>query len=257
MMFASGERLSRRPRPEQEPTNPIFVVVIDLRSTKVESEEFRGLVRGRLELRADGQDIALYGGVEADRGDLDLFGRRYFVDRAAVHFDGSLDPLLDVRITHDFPDVITVTEVHGRASKPELVMSSDPGTYSQGQLLGFLLGGEPGGDPQSSPLQSQVAGAGESYIANQIGGYVKKALPIDIDVLRYESATSTSSAAVTVGTWINSSLFLAYRQRLESRPDENLGEGVVEYWLTRRLMIQGTAGDRNVDGADLLWRKRY
>jgi hypothetical protein len=22
---------------------------------------------------------------------------------------------------------------------------------------------------------------------------------------------------------------------------------VVEYWLTRRLMIQGTAGDRNVD----------
>src|SRR4029079_7401591 len=115
MLFASGERLSRRPRPEQEPTNPIFVVVIDLRSTKVESEEFRGLVRGRLEPRAGGQDIALYGGVEADRGDLDLFGRRYFVDRAAVHFDGSLDPLLDVPLTHAFPGVITAPAVARRA----------------------------------------------------------------------------------------------------------------------------------------------
>lgn len=257
MRFASGQPLTRPPVEGREPTNPIFVVKIDIRSTKVESEEFRGLIRGQLEIRADGGAIAIHGGIEADRGDLDLFGRRYYVERAAVHFDGSLDPLLDIRITHDFPDVITVTEVRGRASKPELVMSSDPGTYSQGQLLGFLLGGEPGGDPQSSPLQSQVAGAGESYVANQIGGYVRKALPIDIDVLRYEAATSTSSAAVTVGTWINSSLFVAYRQRLDARPDENTGEGEIEYWLTRRLMLVGTVGDRNVDGIDLLWRKRY
>jgi hypothetical protein len=257
MRFASGERTARRSTENVEPTNPIFVIAINLRSTKVESDEFRGLIKGKLELRADGSDIALYGGIDADRGDLDLFGRRYLVDRAGVHFDGSLDPLLDIRISHDFPDVTTITEVRGRASMPELVMTSDPGTYSQGQLLGFLLGGEPGGDPQSSPLQSQVAGAGESYVANQIGGYVKKAMPIDIDVLRYEAATSTSSAAVTVGTWINSSLFVAYRQHLESKPEENLGEGQIEYWLTRRLMVQGTVGDRNVDGVDLLWRKRY
>lgn len=257
MVFANGQRATRRPMEHQEPTSPIFLVDIDLRTTKVESEEFRGLIRGKLQLRADGEALAMYGGIEADRGDLDLFSRRYYVERAAVRFDGSLDPLLDIRITHDFPEVTTVTEVRGRASKPELVMTSDPGTYSQGQLLGFLLGGEPGGDPQSGPLQSQVTGAGESYVANQIGGYVKKALPIDIDVLRYESATSTSSAAITVGSWINSSLFLSYRQHLESRPDENTGEAQIEYWLTRRLMIQGTAGDRNYDGVDLLWRKRY
>lgn len=257
MVFANGRRPGGSSVAQREPTNPIFLVNVDLRSTRVESEEFRGLIKGHLEVRADGEALALYGGIEADRGDLDLFGRRYYVERAGVHFDGTLDPLLDVRITHDFPEVTTVTEVRGRLSKPELAMSSDPGTYSQGQLLGFLLGGEPGGDPQSGPLQSQVAGAGESYVANQIGGYVKKALPIDIDVLRYEAATSTSSAAVTVGTWVNSSLFLAYRQHLESRPDENTGEGEIEYWLTRRLVVQGTAGDRGVDGLDLLWRKRY
>jgi hypothetical protein len=256
MVFADGRRLTRRPMAQQEPTSPIFVVKIDLRSTRVESKEFRGLIHGRLEMRADGEAIAMYGGIEAERGDLELFSRRYQLDHAAVNFDGSLDPLLDIQITYDFPEVTTVTEVRGRLSKPELVMTSDPGTYSQGQLLGFLLGGEPGGDPQSGPLQSQVAAAGESLVANQIGGYLKKALPLNLDVLRYEAATATSGPAVTVGTWLTPSLFLAYRQHLESRPDENTEEGELEYWLSRRVIVQGTAG-ATVQSVDLLWRKRY
>ncbi|HMG54866.1 MAG TPA: translocation/assembly module TamB domain-containing protein, partial [Kofleriaceae bacterium] len=256
MEFAGGERPAARSLDQGEPVAPIFLVNLDLRSTKVESEEFRGVIHGKLAIRADGETVAITGGIDADRGDLDLFGKRYYVDRAGVNFDGSLDPLLDIRVTHDFPDVITVTEVHGRLSNPELMMSSDPGTYSQGQLLGFLLGGEPGGDPQSGPMSSSVAAAGTSYVANQIGGYVKKALPVDIDVLRYEAATAATGAAITVGTWINSSLFLAYRQHLEGRAQENIGEADIEYWLSRRLVIQGTAGDV-AQGVDLLWRKRY
>ncbi|HEX7843660.1 MAG TPA: translocation/assembly module TamB domain-containing protein, partial [Kofleriaceae bacterium] len=256
MRFASGPRVPGRPVARPAPANPIFVVRIYIQPTRVESEEFRGDIKGRIELRTDGEAIALLGGVEADGGDLELFGRRYAVERAAVRFDGSLDPLLDVRITHDFPEVTTVTQVHGRASKPELEMSSDPGTYSRGQLLGFLLGGEPAGEPSGS-VGNQAAAAGESYVANLIGGYVKQALPVDIDVLSYQAATSTSSAAVTVGTWVTPSLFLAYRQRLESRPDENTGEGELEYWLTRRIVIEGTIGNRGYDSVDLVWRKRY
>ena len=256
MYFANGERVTRRPMAQEEPVNPIFDITINLHSTRVESKEFRGDVRGRIEIRADGESVSLTGGIEAERGDLDLFGQRYYVERAGVNFDGSTDPLLDIRITHDFPDVTTVTVVHGRLSAPELMMSSDPGTYSQGQLLGFLLGGQPGGDPTGSSAD-RATSAGESYVANEIGGYVRKALPINLDVLRYEAATSSTSAAVIVGTWLSDALFLAYRQRLSARPDENTGEGEIEYWLTKRLVIEATAGNRNVDGLDLLWRKRY
>ena len=143
-------------------------------------------------------------------------------------------------------------------SKPKLVLSSQPATYTQAELLGFLLGGEPGGDPENAPSASErVAGAGASFLGNKVGGYVKKALPVDIDVLRYESANSTSSAAVTVGTWITDSLFLAYRRHLEARPDENSGEGEVEYWIRRRLVLEAVAGDRGVNGVDLLWRRRW
>jgi autotransporter translocation and assembly factor TamB len=256
MAFASSAHLTDRPKEDAPPSDPILVAKVTLRPIRVESEEFRGDIRGQVEIRADGDSIGMVGGIEADRGDLDLFGRRYQVERAGVHFDGSIDPLLDVRIIHEFPEVTTVTEVHGRASKPELMMSSDPGTYSQGQLLGFLLGGDPTGDPQAGAASDKMADAGASLIANKLGSYVRDALPIDVDVLRYEAASSSSSAAVTVGSWVSHSLFLAYRQHLGARPDENIGEGEVEYWLSRRVVIEGTAGNY-AQGVDLLWRKRY
>jgi autotransporter translocation and assembly factor TamB len=52
-------------------------------------------------------------------------------------------------------------------------------------------------------------------------------------------------------------LFVAYRRRLEARPDENAGEAEAEYWITRRVMVEGVLGDRGISGVDLLWRKRY
>jgi translocation and assembly module TamB len=254
---AAAKAKARNTDEEHQPVRPSLIANIEIRRTYVESEEVRGYIRGQLRVERDAEAIGIVGKVEADRGDLDLFGRRYQLDRAIVRFDGPPDPLLDIVISHDFPDVTTRTHVRGRLSKPELEMSSDPGTYSQGQLLGFLLGGEPSGQPADGNPRDQAAAAGASLVANKIGGYVREALPIDLDVLRYEAATSSSGAAITVGTWITRSLFIAYRRRIEARPDENAGEGEIEYWLARRLVVEGIVGDRGYNGVDLLWRKRY
>jgi autotransporter translocation and assembly factor TamB len=233
----------------------VIIANIHIKPTYIESEELRGFIRGDLTATADYETVGLVGTIEAERGNLDLFGHRYQVERAAVRFDGSLDPILDVKIAHDFAEVTTITQVRGRLSNPELIMSSNPATYSQGQLLGYLLGGRPDGDPGDS--RERATGAGASYVANEIGKYVKGALPIDLDVLRYEHSTATTSAAITVGTWLTRNLFLAYRQRLEARPDENSGEGEIEYWLSRRFVVEGVIGDRNYNGVDVVWRKRY
>jgi hypothetical protein len=243
----------------QMPTEPMLTADVTIRKTFVESNEMRGLVGGHLTVSVgDDKQVGIVGNISLSRGVLDLFNRRYAVDKAALHFDGSPDPVLDVRITHDFPEVTTITEVRGRMSKPQLNLSSQPAQYSQAELLGFLLGGEPGGDPEMAPSATQrVEGAGASFVANKIGGYVKKALPVDIDVLRYEAASSTSSAAITVGTWLTDTLFLAYRQHLEARPDENTGEGEIEYWIQRRLVVEGVVGNRDVNGVDMLWRRRW
>ncbi|MDB4953019.1 MAG: hypothetical protein JWO36_588 [Myxococcales bacterium] len=240
----------------QDP-HPAAVAEVAINDAWLESKEVRGFVSGKLEISL-GAELGVTGDLALKRGDLDLFDRRYTVDRAILHFDGNDDPIVDIRITYDFPDVTTVTEIHGRMSHPQLQLSSTPAIYSQSELLGFLLGGEPGGDPRNAPSASEkVAGAGASIIANQIGGYVKKALPVDIDVLRYEAASATSSAAVEVGTWISRKFFVAYRQRLAARVDENTGEAEIEYWFRRRFVFEGVVGDRGKDGLDLLWRRRW
>lgn len=254
MVFITGEKITRRPMEKAPPVQPTLIANIKIGPTRVESEEVRGIIRGNLQVTADMKAIGLLGSIEADRGDLDLFGRRYRVERAAVRFDGGIDPILDVQLVYDFPDVTTITQVRGRLSKPRLIMTSNPSSYSQGQLLGFLLGGQPTGQPGDS--RDRATSAGASFLANRIGGLVRGTLPIDLDVLRYEAATATSSAAITVGTWLRHGLFLAYRQRLETRPDENTGEGELEYWLAPRVVIEGVVGNRT-NSVDLLWRKRY
>jgi autotransporter translocation and assembly factor TamB len=252
---ADGQVIRKAKKSDGPPRHASLIATITLHSTHVISEDMRTLIKGKVTVSADAENLGVVGTIQADRGDFDLFGRRYRVEKAAVHFDGTTDPLLDIRITHDFSEVTTITSVRGRLSKPELIMASDPGIYSQGQLLGFLLGGEPGGDPQNA--REAASSVGASFVANKIGGYVKKALPLDIDVLRYEAATASSGSAVLIGTWLTRSLFVAYRQHLEARVDENRVEGELEYWLSRRVSIEATAGDRMHNGVDLLWRKRY
>jgi autotransporter translocation and assembly factor TamB len=76
-------------------------------------------------------------------------------------------------------------------------------------------------------------------------------------VLRYESATSTTSSSLTVGSWLTRKLFVGYRSRPAARTDENSSEGQLEYWLSRRVVLEAAGGDRGYSGVDLLWRKRY
>ncbi|HEY4243510.1 MAG TPA: translocation/assembly module TamB domain-containing protein [Kofleriaceae bacterium] len=253
---ARPKRVGKNGEPA-EPQQAIIVANVTLHPVKVESTEFRTTIHGKFTATADADAIGMKGQIVADSGDLDLFSRRYTIERAGVTFDGSTDPMLDVRITHDFTDVTTVTQVRGRLSKPKLVLTSNPGLYSQTQLLGFLLGGEPGGDPTSSSARDKATNAGESLVAGQIAGYMKKALPFNIDVIKYEAASASSSAAVTVGSWITHTLFFSFTQHIDALPDENDEEGTLEYWFTRHTELQGTVGDRGYDGLDLIWRKRF
>jgi translocation and assembly module TamB len=248
------ERTEAAPAP---PARPAISATVTLRPIRVVSKELRTTVQGKVTATADADSVGVIGTIEAKSGDIDLFDRRYRIERAAVIFDGTIDPRLDVRITHDFPEVTTITVVRDRLSKPELELASNPGGYTNSQLLGFLLGGEPNGDPTSGSARDKAVSTGTSVVANLIGGYVRSALPFDIDVLRYEAATAGSSSAITVGTWLTRALFFAYRQHLGARPDENSGEATLEYWVTQQLKIQGTAGNRGYDGADVLWRKSF
>jgi autotransporter translocation and assembly factor TamB len=256
MSFVDGTPApDKTKRAHHVPEHPWLVTAITIGPTTIEADEAQGVITGKLGLSI-GDDVALDGTIEAVRADAEIFGRRYQVDHASVAFDGEPDPMLNVRLIHDFTDVTLMADVSGRASKPDLALSSDPGIYTQGQLLGFFLGGEPGGDP-SSASRDAATGAGASVLSSAVGKRLNKVLPVKLDVLTYEAGTSTSSGAVRAGTWISRKLFVAYRGHPEARPDENANEGEIEYYLPHNWILQGTAGDRGIGGGDMVHRWRW
>ena len=242
------------------PENPWFVADVSLDSTQVTVPEFvvDAIARGRVTVSV-GDTLGLVGELEVERGSADLFGHRYRVEYGQLEFDGTTDGRLDLKLAHEFPVVTTFVRFASRVSQlptSEPEFSSSPGVYSQGQLLGFFLGGEPGGDP-TKQTQEAAAGFGAALASSTIGRRLKRYLPISLDVLRCDPGGGSSRASCTLGSWLTHKVFLSYKQRMSARYDENSGEGAAEWHFRPNWELDITAGDRNIHGGDVLWRRRW
>jgi hypothetical protein len=258
-------RLPRSAPGPRPPAHPWLVASVTLDSTPVVAEDVAEGVAFHANVHSDrlavsiGDTLGVRGRVEIDHADADVLGRRYVVEPSALTFEGSADPRIDIRMSHQFPDLALDVAMTGPASSPDLKLSSEPGGYTYDQLFGFFLGGEPGGDPGSQTSEA-VAGAGARWLSGKLGRQISKVLPIKLDAVSCEPATSASTAtggSCTFGKWVSERLFLAYRQHLGGAPDENTGDVQVQLRMGRKLLIEGAGGDRGHYGADLLWRHRW
>jgi|GEM_PF-3198795 len=237
------------------PSDPLLELALTIDPVTVVSSQFRGEVGGKLDIVVGTDGASIDGRIGVPRGNVVLFERRYTLRDAGVVFDGSIDPLLEIQLEYEFPQLQMKVVVGGRVSKPTLTLSSTPSTYTEGQLLGFLLGGSPGAAGRETV--DAATGVAAALASQVIGGFVTRKLPIRLDVLNYEPTTSSSSGAFVFGRWITSKLLVLLRTRVEARVDENVSEAQAEYWLDQRLLLEGTAGDRGVLGLDLLWNRRW
>ncbi len=253
--------VATEPRP---PLHPWLDVNVSLESIQLDAAnvvDSIGLsVKGHLrkqQLRVlVGDTLGVNGTVAIDDAYVDFLSRRYLVESSDLEFHGTTDPQLQIQMTHEFPELTLNVTVRGRTSAPDLQFSSNPGGYSHDQLLGFFVGGEPGGDPNTQTGEA-VKGALALALTGKLGREINKVLPIKVDTLSCEPATTVTSASCTVGKWLSQRLFLAYRQHLEPLPDENANDVQFEYRLGPKVLIDGSGGDRGHAGADLLWRHRW
>jgi hypothetical protein len=236
------------------PTAPYLIVKVQIDPVDITSKQLRGIVYGNLELTIGSDGLLLEGTIEARRGEVMVFDRRYNLQRATVTFLGDLDPQLDLALSHEFTELTLQVTIKGRLSNPDLYFTPVPG-YTQGQLLGFLLGGTPGGP--TNDTREALTGAATAVASQAVGGFITKKLPVKIDVLRYESESTSSSAAFVIGRWITDRILLLLRTRTQAREDENTAESEVEFWLGRRIILDVVGGNRGVVGADLLWTRRW
>jgi len=91
-----------------------------------------------------------------------------------------------------------------------------------------------------------------------LGKRLKRVVPL-LDRLQIgcKPVAGQSSASCSAGTWFTKRTYVTFEQRIDSRPDENSGEGKVEYYWKPNRALELTGGDRGFFGLDLLWRHRW
>ena len=260
MVFVDGkapEVSSALQRPP--PAHPWLVANVHLATTPVDVQDVqyqvRGAINGNLVLSLGGDEIGLDGAIDAQRGDIELLGQRSQLDHGSVVFDGTIDPLLNIRVIRDLDDMSVSCEVTGRLSKPIVNFTSDTGGYSQGDLLAFFLGGQPGGDRGEVGQAAAAAAAGyaSSLATQKINEKLLKRFNVKLD-FHYDPATSTNSEAIGFSHWFGRNLYVEGRQHPEARPDENANEMYGEYHLGNNTLLEGDIGDRGYAGSDLVHR---
>jgi hypothetical protein len=258
----------------REPTKTWFDAKIHLEPTEIDVDEYAGqkigvrasvVTRRPLRLRL-GDAVGLDGKISIEYGSVgDIFGRRYEIEpNELVTFDGTIDPAIDLKLTHRFPDLTLIVKVQGRPSEddfPHATFEADPpGRYGESDLFGFFLGGEPGG-AIGSQSSDAAKGAASALVSQKIlSKAVKKLLPdkLQLDVIACETATSTSGSSCTIGKRIlNDKGFVAWKHRLTPLPNENAEEIVGQYYFGPSLFFEGSGGSSNISGADVIWRHRW
>jgi hypothetical protein len=253
----------------QPPTKPWLLATVDIKPTELEilQEQFqiRGSAKGSLSLSLGQGSVGLDGTIEATRGDINLLGTQSQLERGEVIFDGTPDPLLNIRVVRELDTMNITAQVSGRASKPEVQMSADQGNYTQGELYTFFLGGQSAGTNGDATQAGYAAGAGygSALLSNKINKALK--LPVRID-FNYEVATATSSDGVRVGAWFSprwlcqvgvDCVSVASRTHPHALIDENRSEALLEWhlptltaihWHNVIMQVQvGTDGYQNID----------
>jgi hypothetical protein len=240
-------------------SEPWLVTTIAIGNTAidVEDNDVHVLINARGKLVATvGNGLDLRGMITTTRGTVDVLGRRYRVENALLDFQGTTEPRLDIRMVHDFKDLSLTVDIRGTSLEPDLRLSGDPASYTQGQLLSFLMGAEPNAEDSTAQTNQAVVSGGLTVLSSRLGRTINKHLPIKFDAINYEAGTSSSSKAVRFGLRLSDRAYLLWRQRLAARPDENPGEAVLEYQLRPSLLFETTVGER-AKGGDLLYRYRW
>lgn len=214
----------------------------------------------------DERRLTLAGQSRIDSGYVMILSRRWDVDSAQIIFDGSddMNPVLDVRLARQYPDVRVTMGVSGTLKYPQLVLKSDPPGYDKSQLISLVVTGRSEQGKAQGGTDALAAIVMQSLLRGLAGPVTQQ---IGIDVLRVgvdsqqaqlgQHAKGTR-ATLEVGKWLTEKLYVGYERGFgASDGTKNTNTLKLEYQLAPRLMLEGAFGDAGVGGLDLLWMYRY
>lgn len=232
-------------------------VAID-RNAWVRNDDMNIELRGRLRaLKNPGEEsLRVSGEINTVRGYYRLRGRRLDIDEGRLLFPGTeeLNPLIDVSLSYEVPDYQIGAHVTGTTQKPNLTLSSTP-PLEQGDILAVLIFGRP----------LDRLGAGEQAemrdrVGQLLGGFAAEQLrrrfgtKLGLDTLEVTPGGADEGAQLGVGKYVSEDIFVEYVQRFGL---EAASEVRLEYYFTRRWLVQTSTSTTGQSGVDVFWNVTF
>ncbi len=192
------------------------------------------------------------GSLSPQRGTFSLLGSDFDLKGGAITFDGgaNLDPRLDLRAVHSGNDITATVNIGGRASKPEIALTSSP-ALPQEEILSRVLFDR--GTGQITPLEAvQLAEAaailsGVTRSDKTIVDRLKQSF--GLDVLRLEGGETNGDVSATVGQYISKGVFLGVTQG--TTPGSTAAK--VEIEVSPEIVVEGQVGESSKVGVRWQW----
>ncbi|MFB6262104.1 MAG: translocation/assembly module TamB domain-containing protein [Bradymonadaceae bacterium] len=249
-----------------ETSTPMKIDVTTDRSSEIHHPY--GNARFHTDLMVDIRDdeTSISGRIGTLGGQIEILGRAFDVSKraGAIQFTNSNppNPRLDLEAVHlldrDLAAQLGSTSsgrpkvvgtVRGRATKPELKLTSNP-PLSESEIMYVLSTGR----APTSTTEGEDESAVNQALATASGAFSgllqqKLAGKIPLDTIRIDP--EGSGAKLKVGTYITRDLFLAYAHKFGAEEDESQYEAEIKYhflpgWVAEAVYGQGNTGDLNV-----------
>lgn len=232
------------------------------------SVEGRGLTSlWQADLRVSGTPAApaITGSVSAVKGNFDFLGKNFALTRGVVTFaGGSLsDPLLDIELTNETPDLTAHILITGTVNKMKLALTSEPNLPRDDILSHVLFGRSVNELGRLEALQlagavAQLAGFGSG--GGGVFDFTKKAL--GVDVLRLGTSNtgaagqpgdeSAGGTTLEMGKYLTDSIYMGVQQGM--KPDSTAF--IIQLELTPRTSLEVRTEQQNTWGG-LKWKYNY
>ena len=197
-----------------------------------------------------GKSLGMLGKIREINGRVEQAPKLFTVVDSTIVFRGTkeINPLLDIEVQHELPDVLITIFIHGDAKHPKLDFSSDP-QMPKKDILSYLLLGV--STTTLSEGESNLGREAQLFIMNQAARDL--AYEVDLDRVFIKDDGTGEGYAVQVGKKINDNTMLVI---------ENSKEGnsfILEYEVNKNIKIEVGQHQKTVpsQSIDIFFRKKF
>lgn len=220
-----------------------------------------------LQLRGNPKNPVLLGSIEANEGDIRVFGSRYSINRGQISFTNpaKIEPVLDLDLRTQTRGINVDITVSGTMSKLNINYRSDPPLQPRDIIALLAVGRAPSLNPSTpnTQLTNNDIGAlqpGANTVLGQAVSPNSSRLQklfgianIKIDPL-VQGITNTSQARLTLEQQISRQITVTYVTNL-SQTSEQIFR--LEYALNPQFSLIALRDDNGEFGLDILYKKRF